>query len=175
MEEKELVKTENSMANSTFSDQIPASYAFPSSIFDMPCEVEKGSLGFMDLLGVQDYGPSIFDLLQAPLDPQPLTSPASSAPPESSEVVNAPATPNSSSISSSSTEAANDAQNKTAEEEQDQEKNKKQWVLCPFFSLLNFIPLLLFFIYPCLFVLLQCFNCFPWNMWSESTKQTRSK
>lgn len=127
MEEKEQVKTENSMANSTFSDQIPASCAFSSSIFDMPCEVEKGSLGFMDLLGIQDYSPSLFDLLQPPLAPHPLTSPASSAPPESSEVVNAPATPNSSSISSSSTEAANDDQTKAAEEEeQDQEKNKKQ-------------------------------------------------
>ncbi|KAJ9699829.1 hypothetical protein PVL29_005613 [Vitis rotundifolia] len=127
MEEKAQVKTENSMANSTFSDQIPASFAFSSSIFDMPCEVEKGSLGFMDLLGIQDYSPSLFDVLQPPLAPHPLTSPASSAPPESSEVVNAPATPNSSSISSSSTEAANDDQTKAAEEEeQDQEKNKKQ-------------------------------------------------
>lgn len=129
MEEKEQVKTENSMANSTFSDQIPAGFTFSSSIFDMSCEVEieKGSFGFMDLLGVQDYSPSLYDLLQPPLPPQPLTSPASSAPPESSEVVNAPATPNSSSISSSSTEAANDDQTKAAEEEeQDQEKNKKQ-------------------------------------------------
>ena len=122
------MKTENSMANSTFSDQIPASFPFPSSFFDMSYEVEKGSLGFLDLLGVPDYCPSLSDLLQTPLPPQSLiTSPASSAPPESSEVVNAPATPNSSSISSSSTEAANDDQTKAPEEDdQDQEKNKKQ-------------------------------------------------
>lgn len=171
MEEKEQVKTENSMANSTFSDQIPASCAFSSSIFDMPCEVEKGSLGFMDLLGIQDYSPSLFDLLQPPLAPHPLTSPASSAPPESSEVVNAPATPNSSSISSSSTEAANDDQTKAAEEEeQDQEKNKQQWVPC-------------LFLFPSFFFLslLVCQDYYS-NLGAlhetcgeKATKQTRSK
>ncbi|KAK9288356.1 hypothetical protein L1049_016809 [Liquidambar formosana] len=144
MEKKEEVKTENSnsMGNSTFSDPMPTSFAL-SSIFDMPCEVDKSasSLGFMDLLGINDnYTPSLFDLLQAPplmmMPPQqqqqqhqPLPSPASSTiPADSSEVLNTPATPNSSSISSSSTEAATDEQNKAAgeEDEQDQEKTKKQ-------------------------------------------------
>ncbi|KAA8527353.1 hypothetical protein F0562_034932 [Nyssa sinensis] len=128
MERKQELKTDNSMANSTFSDQIPTSFAL-SGIFDMPCEGEKGSLGFVDMLGmgIQDYSPSLFDLFQTPLmPPQPVPSPASTIP-ESSEVVNTPATPNSSSISSSSTEAPNDEQNKIAEEEdQDQEKTKKQ-------------------------------------------------
>uniref|UniRef100_A0A5B6YLU6 WRKY transcription factor n=1 Tax=Davidia involucrata TaxID=16924 RepID=A0A5B6YLU6_DAVIN len=128
MEKKQELKTDNSMANFAFSDQIPTSFAL-SGIFDMPCEGEKGgSLGFMDMLGIQDYGPSLFDLFQTPLmPPQPVPSPASTIP-ESSEVVNTPATPNSSSISSSSTEAANDEQTKTVpeEEEQDQEKTKKQ-------------------------------------------------
>ncbi|KAA8531200.1 hypothetical protein F0562_005886 [Nyssa sinensis] len=126
MEKKEELKTDNSMANSTFSDQIPTTFAL-SGIFDMPCESEKGSLGFMDMLGIQDYGSSLFDLLQTPpVQPQSPLLPASTIP-ESSEVVNTPATPNSSSISSSSTEAANDEQTKTVEEEeQDQEKTKKQ-------------------------------------------------
>ncbi|CAL5337983.1 hypothetical protein CsSME_00021347 [Camellia sinensis var. sinensis] len=125
---KQEPKTENPMANSTFSDQIQTSFPL-SGIFDMPCEVEKGSLGFMDMLGIQDYGSSsLFDLFQTPaMPPQPLLSPTL---PESSEVVNTPATPNSSSISSSSTEAANDDQTKTTvmedQEDQDQEKSKKQ-------------------------------------------------
>lgn len=61
---------------------------------------------------------------------QVLPSPASSHVPESSEVLNNPATPNSSSISSSSNEAANDEQNKAGDnEEQDQDpadRTKKQ-------------------------------------------------
>ncbi|XVE82292.1 hypothetical protein DITRI_Ditri15bG0136700 [Diplodiscus trichospermus] len=61
---------------------------------------------------------------------QGLPSPASTVP-ESSEVLNNPATPNSSSISSSSNEAANDEQTKAGDDEeqdqdQDQDKTKKQ-------------------------------------------------
>ncbi|KAG6667959.1 hypothetical protein I3843_01G127900 [Carya illinoinensis] len=141
------MKTENSlMANSTFSDEIPSSFALPASIFDMPCDHQgdhqKGSSsGFMDMLaGISDYDPSLFEWFSAPMMPQPqqqhqqqeqqhpLPSPASTFP-ESSEVVNTPATPNSSSISSSSNEAANEGQNKAGGEEEDQddqEKNKKQ-------------------------------------------------
>ena len=68
---------------------------FPD-MFDVPyCEGERGSLGFMDMLGFQDYGPSLLDLIQTP-GPQTLLPPAS-------EVVNTPATtPNSPSVSSSS-------------------------------------------------------------------------
>lgn len=98
----------------------------------MPCDIgEKGSLGFMDLLDInQDFGPSLLDnynWFQGPIVPQqPLPSPASTVP-ESSEVLNNPPTPNSSSLSSSSNEAGNDAQVKAGdEEEQDQDKNKKQ-------------------------------------------------
>lgn len=111
------------------------------------------SLGFMDLLGIhQDFiAPSLFDSFQPPpiLPPPPpstssepllhqqldakqlqaLPSPASTLP-ESSEVLNNPATPNSSSFSSSSNEAANDHEPTKAEddeeEEQDQDKTKKQ-------------------------------------------------
>lgn len=122
-----IFKTENSMANSAFSDQIPMT-SFPfSSIFDMPCDGEKGLL--LDMLGTQDYyGPTsaLFDLLQPPPpQQQPPLPPPASAVQESSEVFN---TPNSSSISSSSTEAPNDdQQSKTAEEEEEdnQEKTKK--------------------------------------------------
>ncbi|XP_059645987.1 probable WRKY transcription factor 48 [Cornus florida] len=132
MEKKEEeLSNDNWMGNSTFSDQIPVSFALSSgsssSIFDMPCDGEKGSLGFMDMLGMQDYGPSLLDLLHTPSMPmptQPLPSPASTVP-DSSEVVNTPATPNSSSISSSSTEAAND-EHKVEEEDQNQEKTKKE-------------------------------------------------
>ena len=98
-----------------------------SDMFDVPyCEGERGSLGFMDMLDFQDYGPSLLDLIQAP-GPQTLPSPAS-------EVVNTPTTtPNSPSVSSSSTEPANDGRSKREgeeeeeeEKERDQEKLKKQ-------------------------------------------------
>ncbi|XP_010267939.1 PREDICTED: probable WRKY transcription factor 23 [Nelumbo nucifera] len=129
MEKKETtMETDNSIGATTFSDQIPTTFSL-SSIFDMSCEGEKGSLGIMDLLGIQDFTPSIFDLLQQPstlLPPSPPPPlPPTSSLPESSEVLNLPATPNSSSISSSSTEAANDEQTKAVEEEE-QEKTKKQ-------------------------------------------------
>ncbi|KAK6146242.1 hypothetical protein DH2020_020111 [Rehmannia glutinosa] len=110
--------------------------SFSSSIpFDISSCEQKSSLGFIDMLSVQDFSNpcSIFDdLLQS------ITAPLITAPvPEYSEVVNTPATPNnySSSISSSSTEAAaaNDDQKKnetvdeeTVEEELDQEKTNKQ-------------------------------------------------
>ncbi|XP_057957329.1 WRKY transcription factor 23 [Malania oleifera] len=148
--------------NSTFPDEIPiTSFALSSSsassgIFDhhLPSffDADKagsflgggGGSSFMDLLGIQDFNPSLFDLLQpsAPTAPPPtavpVTSPASSTLPEtSSEVLNAPATPNSSSISSSSTEAAandNEQSNKSADaapavaddDDHDPDKTKKQ-------------------------------------------------
>ncbi|KAJ9555095.1 LOW QUALITY PROTEIN: hypothetical protein OSB04_009709 [Centaurea solstitialis] len=122
MDKKEELKNnpENSninMANSTFSDQIPAVYG---GFFDTP-------QGYLDMLAFQDYGgASLFDLLQQPTDPPPnlvaedqhhnhptvlsnrLPPPPSavSAAAEAGETVNTP-TQNSSSISSSSNEAAN--------------------------------------------------------------------
>lgn len=134
MEKKEDNSTENASLSDQNHQMIPSNSFFMSnSIFDMPCEVDqKGSLGLIDMLNVQDFtSPSIFDLLQTPpvipLQSQLLPSPPSTVP-ESSEVVNTPASPNSSSMSSSSTEAANDKQSKTVEEEEeiDQEKTKKQ-------------------------------------------------
>ncbi|XVE65495.1 hypothetical protein DITRI_Ditri08aG0004400 [Diplodiscus trichospermus] len=116
-----------------------------------------GSSDFMDLLGIhQDFiAPSLFDSFEPSpiLSPSPpsrsevvlhhdmeheqlqqqhlqgLPSPASTVP-DSSEILNNPATPNSSSISSSSNEAANDEQIKDGdhdeEQYQDQDKTKKQ-------------------------------------------------
>ncbi|XVF62423.1 hypothetical protein PTKIN_Ptkin09bG0006400 [Pterospermum kingtungense] len=172
-------KKENSMANLRFSDENLAAAAASSfnggSIFDMgvagACEGSGGgdkwgSLGFMDLLGInQDFvAPSLFDSFQtdpvlSPPPPPPSISssdvllhqeilheqqqiqvldtkqqlplPASTVP-ESSDVLNNPATPNSSSISSSSNEAANDDQTKAGNnEEQDQEQDKTKNKLKP--------------------------------------------
>ncbi|OWM88037.1 WRKY transcription factor 23-like [Punica granatum] len=149
---EELIKrrheqSSSSGASPSFHLDIPG--AFGGGVFGLPCDAEKGSLGFMDLLGVQDYvsGPaaySLFDLLQPP-QPPPLQLPAQPPPPllspastvmESSDAANQqPPTPaNSSSLSPSSNEGQT---NKTAgeedgegeeEEEQgnNQEKTKKQ-------------------------------------------------
>ncbi|KAG8372860.1 hypothetical protein BUALT_Bualt12G0110900 [Buddleja alternifolia] len=132
--------------NTPFSNQIMmmnpenSFNSTPNSLFNISsssCQVleadhhhenqQKGSLGFID---IQDFNTpsSVFDeFLQNLTNPSiPSHSPAA---PECSEVVNTPATPNSSSISSSSTEAAaaNDDRKKNEDEEElDQEKTKKQ-------------------------------------------------
>ncbi|MED6157546.1 Transcription factor [Stylosanthes scabra] len=115
-----------------------------SSAFDF-CQVEKSELGFMELLGVQDYcnsgGAALLDL---PHFSKPTVVKAScdgDSGKECSEVLNhqhqQPATPNSSSISLASSEAVNDEHNKSVEqgvhdddddyqEEQQQKKTKKQ-------------------------------------------------
>ncbi|XP_058076917.1 WRKY transcription factor 23 [Magnolia sinica] len=111
--------SDHSTGISSVSNQIPTTFPF-SGIFDLQGDIAgptRNSMGFMELLGLQDYGP-IFDF---PPPPPPMTTSL----PESSDTVNFPATPNSSSISSSSTEAANEEQAKAAEEEE-QEKTKKQ-------------------------------------------------
>lgn len=147
------------MANSTlFSDHeipmIPNSFPALSGIFDMPSsEAERGSLGFMDLLGNPDYA-SLFDFgtqttpsssMMIMMPPQqhkerqafPSPSPVSSAVlPESttnSEALNsscatAPTTPNSSSISSSSNEAhaANNNEDQTTTKAADEEEDADQ-------------------------------------------------
>ncbi|NP_001237438.1 WRKY transcription factor 54 [Glycine max] len=139
MEKKEMaVKTEDAVGSSSFpcynySNLYPFSNAFDFS------EVEKSSLGFMELLGVQDYSP----LLELPQlstvsvqshHHSTVTVPSDNGK-ECSEVLNhQPATPNSSSISSASTDAVNDEQKKTldqAEEDDDDDdegrhKTKKQ-------------------------------------------------
>lgn len=110
---------EETLGSSLFVEHISDGFPFPG-IFDSS-EGEKSSLGFMELLGIQDYSPSLFDLPQAPAA-LPVTTGK-----EGSEVLNQPATPNSSSISSASSEAVNDEQTKSVEqEEEQQEKTKKQ-------------------------------------------------
>ncbi|XP_022723074.1 probable WRKY transcription factor 48 isoform X1 [Durio zibethinus] len=149
---------ENQLAASSFGGSIfdMAAGAYEGSGGD-----KLGPLGFMDVLSMhQDFvAPSLFDSFQPPvLSPPPplpsisselhqeilheqqlalyakqlqgLPSPASTIP-ESSEVLNNPATPNSSSISSSSNGAENDEQTKAGDDEeqdqdQDQYKTKKQ-------------------------------------------------
>ncbi|XP_019418145.1 PREDICTED: probable WRKY transcription factor 48 [Lupinus angustifolius] len=129
MEEKrEPNPMANSVAAATFSDEIPNmnminnTFIFPfssnTSIFDiMPpapsCDKKPSSStfggGFMDLLAVNDYNPFLFDCIPTTTTTQindhqlhhPLPSPA-----DGSEVLNIPASPNSTSISSSSNEAA---------------------------------------------------------------------
>ncbi|XAR49709.1 hypothetical protein NMG60_11032986 [Bertholletia excelsa] len=136
MEQKVELQTDTPPpANSAFPGQIPASFSFPG-IFD--ANLYEGdpkmyySLGFMDMLSMQDYSPSLLDLLQPHQRPPAAVPSPASTKPESSEVVNTPVTPNSPSISSSSTEAANDKEEtKTGaeeeeEEKRDQEKTKKQ-------------------------------------------------
>lgn len=159
-EEKREEPHPNNSASTTmaFSDDIPIPNNFtfpfqPNTIFDiMPppssssCD-HKASLGFMDLLSVHDYNSPLFDWLHVAAVDHPEQSPASPNVPDSSEVLNAPASPNLSSISSSSNEATvnnnaeqsgkpeNEREEAEAEEEgvnggreddQDQDKTKKQ-------------------------------------------------
>lgn len=129
----------NAIGSTAFSDHAPAAVTFqlPSSGYggglfgfcgvveeergDEEDEKMRSSLGFMELLGTQDVGPtSLLDLLQLrplplPPPPQPQDFTAAAASPgaqlaESSEVANLPATPNSSSLSSASSETLNDEQ-----------------------------------------------------------------
>lgn len=118
-----MIKTEEAVGSSSFSDNMTDGCPF-SGIFDFS-EGEKSSLGFMELLAVQDCSPSLFDLPQAPSMTPSAPLPATTVK-ECSEVLNPPATPNSSSISSASSEAATDEQTKAVdEEEEQQEKTKK--------------------------------------------------
>ncbi|KAL8486100.1 hypothetical protein ACS0TY_022995 [Phlomoides rotata] len=131
MEEKQ--KEARVEGNIAFSDpmMIPEN-SFPppnTSLFDISCEEEedddhsKSSLGFLDMLSVQDFSISssmfddFLDNISAPVIPPPTV-------PEYPDVGGTPVTPNSSSMSSSSTEAADQKRNDD-EEEQDQDKTKK--------------------------------------------------
>ncbi|OVA16746.1 DNA-binding WRKY [Macleaya cordata] len=128
MEKNSETGNYNWMGVSTFFDhQMASNYSSLPSIFDMSSndhgDQQRGSLGFMDLLGIQDFSPSLFDMIQQPLSAQ---SPPPPPPPvsETSEVTNLPATPNSSSISSSSNEATTDEHVRVSEEKE-QEKPKQ--------------------------------------------------
>lgn len=119
------VKKEDYAAN-IGSSSLPSCNNYP--FFDF--SEDKGSLGFMELLGAQDYSP----LLDFPLSSHvsvPQTS-AVKEPPETkkecSEVTNnqQPTTPNSSSISSASSEVLYDEQNKTVDLAPEHQKTKEQ-------------------------------------------------
>lgn len=112
--EDSLMGSENSAgfySPALFSDDFPATGFGFSGMFDMPCDDDhKASCSSNSFgIGIHDlYNPSsLFDLLSTAAPPlqQPLSSPASTVP-ESSEVLNAPATPNSSSVSNSSSNEA---------------------------------------------------------------------
>ena len=116
---------EDLLGNSSYSDYISNSFPL-QSIFDLSSERETMPLGFMELLGVQDLSPPLFDTVQQvpSIVTQPLNP--SSTKIESPEVFNQPATPNSSSISSASSEALIDEPVKVDDQEEDQQKTKKQ-------------------------------------------------
>nr|ADF45433.1 WRKY1 [Hevea brasiliensis] len=125
MEGKEEVKIDNIVGSSTFPDNTQSSYPF-QGVFDF-CEGDKSSLGFMELLGMQDFSASVFDMLQVPSVVQPAASNPVATKMESPEVLNQPATPNSSSISSASSDALNDEPVKVADnEEEEQQKTRKE-------------------------------------------------
>ncbi|XP_073299978.1 probable WRKY transcription factor 48 [Primulina huaijiensis] len=149
MEEKKgepEIKAEDSLQKAAFPDQsamIPeTSFSLPNSaLFDISAvHHQKSSLGFIDFASFQDFGnPSyMFDdlMLQSiaapsliPMQSASQLSPSQAPLLEYSEVVNTPATPNSSSISSSSTEAApanDDSKRAESVEEEDQEHQQDQ-------------------------------------------------
>lgn len=122
----------NSIGSLAFCE---GSSSYPlSGMFDELCDSEKSSLGFMELLGVQDMCSSLFDFASSSTPHPSAPNPPSTATKDCSEAFNQPATPNSSSISSASSDAINDEQTKTdhyqdeddEEEEHDvQQKTKK--------------------------------------------------
>ncbi|KAI5446608.1 probable WRKY transcription factor 48 [Lathyrus oleraceus] len=149
-EEKREANTNPTNSSSTttmaFSDEIPSTTTtttntslFPfqpsiSTIFDtLPsssCDQKVSSFGFMDLLGSHDYNTnnntfllSDWVLPTTTTVIQPLPSPASSNVLDSSEVLNTPTSPNSTSISSSSNEAT--FNNNTIEQQQQQQHRTK--------------------------------------------------
>ncbi|XP_054804453.1 WRKY transcription factor 23-like [Prosopis cineraria] len=126
--EKEMgLTTEDAKGSSSLSGY----NGYPLSNASEFSEVEKSSLGFMELLGLQDYSPLLH--LPSPqhvstIDPSALKDLSDTAK-ECSEVSNQqPATPNSSSISSASSGAVtvNDEHSRTADQAEEHSKTKKQ-------------------------------------------------
>ncbi|PON45000.1 LOW QUALITY PROTEIN: WRKY domain containing protein [Trema orientale] len=111
-----MIKADNTSFSEAISSGFPFSSAFDSSEFG-----EKGSLGFMDLLGVTDYFPtpiSMFDFPALASSNIPTSTTTATTKKEAmvstDALSNQPATPNTSSISSASSEALNEEQTKTA-------------------------------------------------------------
>lgn len=115
------------------SIQLASNYSL-SGLMDYSVEGEKSSSGFMELLNMQDFGPSFLDMLQAPSEPLVQTQ-TPTVFQESSEVVN---TPNDSSISSETCGGPNDEQNKQVldgkGEGEEEHKARKQYVFYFFYT-----------------------------------------
>lgn len=139
---KEILKEKKEYCVKMEDSSYPSSSSFldhyPNLELLEYCEGEKSSsLGFMELLSMQDFGPSVFDVLQGSVpsvEVEPLLHSNQNSKElqqlqESSEVLNAPATPNSSSISSECSAGQNDEQTKEVvdgeEEEEENHKAKK--------------------------------------------------
>ncbi|KAG0501005.1 hypothetical protein HPP92_001077 [Vanilla planifolia] len=94
--------------SSPFADVNGSFFPFNGGLFDLQDVAgggdHGGTLGFMDMLGRQDFSPSLSNSTPIPFRSTLLAS----APSVLSEMVNLPATPNSSTISSSSTEGGNE-------------------------------------------------------------------
>lgn len=105
---------------------------FPSSLdrlsIDFSDVGRASSLGFMELLGIPDLGPSLFNFSSNHPAPQldQLTVLLEKTTTSDTTAVNPPATPNTSSITSSSPEApADEQQPKRARDDNDQVMDKK--------------------------------------------------
>ncbi|CAK9152877.1 unnamed protein product [Ilex paraguariensis] len=120
MEEK-AVKVENPIWSSPFLDCFPPNN-HNTGLFNFLNDGEKSSLGFMELLGSQDFCPSLFDILEVPI--ASTEAPDQTQTFKSSEDLKQPTTPNSSSMSSASSGALVDEQITKAVEEEGQQKTK---------------------------------------------------
>ncbi|KAJ8899144.1 hypothetical protein K2173_011141 [Erythroxylum novogranatense] len=122
METKE-VKIETVAGSSAFPDYVQSSYPLLEW-----SEGDKSSLGFTELLDMQDFGSSLFDVLQVPSTVQHTASSPLLTKIKSPKVLNnQSATPNSSSITSASSEALNDEPVKGMDNDEiEQQKTKKE-------------------------------------------------
>lgn len=125
------MKMEGNTRSSSFHETT-ADYSYPfSGMFDFSQGDQKDSLGFMELLGIQDYfcpANSLFDLPQISAPPQVLL-PTTSIIDVAKEYSVNPSTPNSSSISSASSEAVNEeplTDNKAAALQQEEDDDGNQ-------------------------------------------------
>ncbi|KAL4364222.1 hypothetical protein GQ457_04G029390 [Hibiscus cannabinus] len=132
MERKEGIKMKDVLGNSSCSQYMVNNLPL-QSIFDLSSSEDEKirSLGFMDLLGVQDLiSPPFLEIIAAQHAPSLISTQVPPVPPsmkiESPEAINQPATPNSSSISSASSEAFHDEPVKGDDREENQQKTKKQ-------------------------------------------------
>ncbi|KAL6228244.1 hypothetical protein ACLB2K_002198 [Fragaria x ananassa] len=127
-----LMKMEGNTRSSSFHETT-ADYSYPfSGMFDFSQGDQKDSLGFMELLGIQDYfcpANSLFDLPQISVPPPQVLLPTTSITDVAKEYSVNPSTPNSSSISSASSEAVNEeplTDNKAAALQQEEDDDGDQ-------------------------------------------------